>query len=77
MSRINKSFKIISQNKLKCFAELYFPFTRIEICNCVDYCKFNPPAISNPDPSKYISVDIDKNMDLNFKVFNKDYEKIA
>ena len=78
MSRINKSFKIIYQNKPKCFSELYFPFTKIEICNCVDYCKYNPPAISNPDPSEYISIDKEKNININSNFCNDDiHEKIA
>ena len=78
MSRINKAFKIISQSKPKCFAELYFPFTKIEICNCVDYCKYTPTSISNPDPSKYISIDKDQNININKNFCNYDIdEKIA
>lgn len=78
MNKINTAFKIASQIKPKCFAKLYFPFTEVEICNCVDYCKYTPPAISNPDPSKYIYKDTDENIHINLEKYDDDiYEKIA
>lgn len=78
MSSLNKAFKIISLNKPKCFAEFYFPFTKVDICNCVDYCKYTPPAIANPIPSKYITLDKNENITINIDICNDDiHEKVA
>ena len=76
MSKISKIIKPLLERP-KCFAQLYHPYTNVEICNCVDVCKYGPPpAVINPIPSDYLFIPDDKRIcyDLNTK---DDYERVA
>lgn len=41
--------KLTERFPKKCYAHLYYPYTKIEICTCIDKCKYDPPnsAIEN------------------------------
>ena len=42
MSKVSKLIKPLL-DRPKCFSHLYYPYTSVEICNCVDFCKYGPP----------------------------------
>ena len=42
MYKVSKLIKPLL-NRPKCFSHLYYPYTIIEICNCVNICKYGPP----------------------------------
>jgi hypothetical protein len=59
MSKISKISKIIKPllTRPKCFAHLYHPYTMVDICNCVDVCKYRPPpAVMNSISSDYLFI---------------------
>ena len=56
MSKVSKLIKPLL-DRPKCFSHLYYPYTSVEICNCVDFCKYGaPPAVMNilPENSFFI-----------------------
>lgn len=56
MSKISKIIKPLL-DRPKCFAQLYHPYTIVDICNCVDVCKYRPPpAVINSNASDYFSI---------------------
>ena len=77
MSKISKIIKPLL-DRPKCFAQLYYPYTEVEICNCVDVCKYGPPpaVINYSIPSDYLFIPDDQNLccELNTK---DDYDKVA
>ena len=79
MSKLPQMIRQILERP-KCFSHLYYPYTKVEICNCVKFCKYGPPpAVMNCSPTVSL-FDREEDLSIVFKNdYNDDYndEKVA
>ena len=43
MSTIKKLLNVFNKRSPKCYADLYYPYQKPTVCNCLDRCKYGPP----------------------------------